>query len=457
MNDHIPKATTLPGRVGILRTVEESAGGVQMRLDSGAVLKRFHFLERALLTAIAGWIPGVHANEVKALLARVAWQSSLTADALRERVFELRYPSRLIEVADDEPLVRIFQAASHAPSGVALLDALAEVYLPALAAAHAGYLDASDSLADGPSQRFLELSVAEKGAAIDELRAAALEERAAGSTDASVDRESLEWSAALGALLDEAGGVSITAPRATDVPRIVAPGREFAVPVDPARDHRYFPCAFYWPDALDPSLPAPTGAELQLRVAVSHLNEVWAVETAGAMLAELSDELGWEFVLDAARWTYDEARHMLMGQRRVASWGLDLSHVPLGRYIYDAVHDGGDPLYRIGMLGFFETKNIGKKKVRARAFGAMGDEESERDMQFDWADETIHAEYGRRWLKALLEGRGRSGDDYAEVLDECERLVAARVARATPAEAEAINACASRLVAEAQSLVSVGS
>ena len=111
-------------------------------------------------------------------------------------------------------------------------------------------------------------------------------------------------------------------------------------------------------------MPAPAGAALQLRVAVSHLNEVWAVETAGAMLVELSDELGWEFVLDAARWTYDEARHMLMGQRRVASWGLDLAHVPLGRYIYDAVSDGGDPLYRIGMLGFFETKNIGKKKER---------------------------------------------------------------------------------------------
>ena len=62
--------------------------------------------------------------------------------------------------------------------------------------------------------------------------------------------------------------------------------------------------------------PAPRGTELQLRVAVSHLNEVWAVETAGAMLAELAGELGWEFVLDAARWTYDEARHMLMGQRR---------------------------------------------------------------------------------------------------------------------------------------------
>jgi hypothetical protein len=452
MNDQVSKAKA--NRGGVLRSLEASAGGVQMRLDSGAVLKRLHFLERALLTAVAGWIPGVHSIEVKALLARVAWQGSLTADALRERVFELRYPSRLIEVADDEPLVRIFQAAAHAPSGVALLDALSTVYLPELMQAHEQYLAASDALADGPSQRFLALSVEEKRDAISELREAASWEVAARGAEADVDGESAEWVAALAALLLEAGGVGLDTPRPTQVPRVVSPGREFAVPADPGRDRRYFQCAFYWPDALDSGLPAPTGAQLQLRVAVSHLNEVWAVETAGAMLAELSDELGWEFVLDAARWTYDEARHMLMGQRRVASWGLDLAHVPLGRYIYDAVHDGGDPIYRIGMLGFFETKNIGKKKVRARAFGAMGDEESERDMQFDWADETIHAEYGRRWLKALLEGRGRSGDDYAEVLEECERLVAARVARATPEEAAAITECAARLVAEAQALAS---
>jgi uncharacterized ferritin-like protein (DUF455 family) len=446
MNDHVP--------IAILRTLDESGASVQMRLDTGAVLKRFHFLERALLTAEAGWIPGVHAIEVKALLARAAWQSSLTADALRERVFELRYPSRLIEVADDEPLVRLFQASAHAPSGVALLDALADIFLPALADAHERYLRASDELADGPSRRFLTLSVDEKRVLADEIRIAAMHERVARGPDQEADRASDAWCAELARLLAGLGGVGLEAPTPLTIPQIVAPGREFDVPRDPGRDHRYFPCAFYWPDAIDPSLPAPAGAELQLRVAVSHLNEVWAVETAGAMLSELGDELGWEFVLDAARWTYDEARHMLMGQRRVASWGLDLAHVPLGRYIYDAVTDGGDPIYRIGMLGFFETKNIGKKKVRARAFGEMGDQESERDMQFDWADETIHAEYGRRWLKELLERRGRSGDDYNEVLAECERLVAARVSRATPAETEAIVACAEQLVIEAQVLVS---
>ena len=47
----------------------------------------------------------------------------------------------------------------------------------------------------------------------------------------------------------------------------------------PARDDRYFLSSFYWPDVLDPSYPYGDGVALQLRSAVSHLNEVWAVES----------------------------------------------------------------------------------------------------------------------------------------------------------------------------------
>ena len=75
------------------------------------------------------------------------------------------------------------------------------------------------------------------------------------------------------------------------------------------------------------------------------------------------------------------------------------------------------------MLGYFETKNIGRKHERAAAFHAMGDTTSETDMEFDWADETLHAEYGRRWLKELLEPRGEDPESWPAVLEHCEQLV----------------------------------
>jgi uncharacterized ferritin-like protein (DUF455 family) len=214
----------------------------------------------------------------------------------------------------------------------------------------------------------------------------------------------------------------------------------------PARDDRYAPHTFYWPDTIVPEYPYGEGVALQVRSAVSHLNEVWAVDTAGAILHALAPELGWEWIRDAGRWTYDEARHMLMGKRRLESWGLPSALIPLGGYIYEACA-GQDPLYRLGMLGYFETKNIGRKRERADAFHAMGDTTSETDMEFDWADETLHAEYGRRWLKQLLTTRGQDPESWQAVLDRCEELVAERVAQATNEDRERIVNAAEALLA----------
>ena len=225
-------------------------------------------------------------------------------------------------------------------------------------------------------------------------------------------------------------------------------GTPFRLAEEPARDDAYFSSSFYWPDAIVPGYPYGEGVALQVRSAVSHLNEVWAVDTAGALLHGLAPELGWEWIRDAGRWTYDEARHMLMGKRRLEAWGLPAARIPLGGYIYEACA-GQDPLYRLGMLGYFETKNIGRKRERAAAFHAMGDTTSETDMEFDWADETLHAEYGRRWLKELLELRGEDPDSWPAVLERCEQLVAERVARATPEDRARITAAADALVAEA--------
>jgi Protein of unknown function (DUF455) len=353
---------------------------LRVRFDTAQALTRLFYREQAVVLACGGWIPRVAPLEHKAELARTAWESALAADALRERVFELRYPVRFL----DE------QAEALSVETPGELRALAQ----ALADDHGAYLAVADELADGPSIRIVESARRDKDRQLDALAGIELED------------------------------------------------------ADPARDERYFASSFYWPDVLDPGYPYGEGVALQVRSAVSHLNEVWAVETAGRILQELSPELGWEFTSDAARWLYDESRHMLMGKERLARWGFEPAQIPLGGYIYEACA-GQDPLYRLGMLGYFETKNIGRKRDRAATFHEMGDLTSETDMEFDWADETLHAEYGRRWLRRLLETRGEDPELWPAVLERCEGLVSERIGRATPAELERIRACADALVAAA--------
>src|SRR5436305_2681988 len=123
-----------------------------MRFDTAQILKRFFFLERSLLISQAAWILDVAPLEMKTALARFIWQSSETAHALRERVFELRFPSRLLEEeGSDRALIEIFNGARDSPSAPAFLLCVGQVLLPALRDAYRAYLEASDEIADGPT------------------------------------------------------------------------------------------------------------------------------------------------------------------------------------------------------------------------------------------------------------------------------------------------------------------
>jgi uncharacterized ferritin-like protein (DUF455 family) len=404
-------------------TTLPSAHELRERIDTAQVLTRFHYLERALTLACGAWIPSVPRLEQKAALARTAWQCSLAAEGLRERVFELRYPSRLLEAGADEAVIRVYEAGINAPDADSFLLGVSEVLLPALLAEYREFLGASDELDDGPTARILEAAARDK-------------EEQLGTLGQGLGSDPRTWPKEV-----RRGLETLEPPR----------GTTFSLAEDPARDDRYFASSVYWPDVVDPTYPYGEGLALQVRSAVSHLNEVWAVETAGAILHALAEPLGWEFVRDAARWTYDESRHMLMGKRRLEAWGLEPGLVPLGGYIYEAGR-GEDPLYRLGMLGYFETKNIGRKRDRAAAFREMGDRMSETDMEFDWADETLHAEYGRHWLKRLLETRGEDPEGWPQVLERCEELVRDRIAATTADEQARIRACADQLLARAEAL-----
>ena len=392
-----------------------STQNLRERVDTAQVLTRFHYLARALALACGGWIAGVPRLETKAALARAAWQHTLAGDAFRERVFELRYPSRFLDEGADAPLIRVYESVIDAPSGGDFVAGLAEAVLPDLAERYQAFLADTDELDDGPTVRIVDTALRDVREMIEALKT--------GGTHVT-------W---LSQLRD---GIQSLAPLA---------GEPFHLQEQPARDDRYAQHSFYWPDVIVPDFPYGEGVSLQVRSAVSHLNEVWAVETAGAILWALAPELGWDWIRDAGRWCYDEARHMLMGKRRLDAWGLPAEETPLGGYIYEACA-GQDPLYRLGMLGYFETKNIGRKRERAAAFHEMGDATSEVDMEFDWADETLHAEYGRRWLKDLLEQRGEDPESWPQVLERCEELVRERLAQATEADREAILARAERLL-----------
>ncbi len=418
-----------------------------MRLDTAQILKRFYFCERSLVISCSAWLPLIGGIDPKTRLPLFSWQNSQTANELRNRVFELKYPSRSMnEEGADRPLVALFDELQNSPSALAFFSSLATVLLPAMESAYEEFLRHSDPLADAPTHRFLAVAVAEKRQQIAATQEWANEEF---SRTPAHRAAAAAWTAALRQRLDQLGGVGTDdAPPDLTVNPIPG-GRPYEVPRKPARDSTYRETRFYWPDNVDPTFPYGEGLRLQLRSAVSHLNEVWAVETGGIILSVFADQLPWEWIHDAARWTYDEARHCRMGHDRLTAWGFQPHELPLGTYIYDSAA-GEDPIYRLGMLFFFETKNIGHKPQRIKAFKSLGDAASEHDMDFDWADETIHAGYGKKWLQALMEIRGEDPTKYDEIRDRCGALVQAVVKTAEPAEIAELKEVVEALVARAE-------
>ena len=418
-----------------------------MRLDTAQLLKRFFFCERSLLISEAAWIPVIAPLEIKTGLARFIWQNAETADALRERVFELRFPSRLLEEEGaDRALSELFGAVKDSPSAPAFLHSVGRVLLPALRDAYRSYLAASDEIADGPTHRFLSLALSEKE---EQIRAFETWAEAELSRNPRSPAESSAWIRAVAERLTAVGGVGVGPSPAAELVGPVPGSKAYAIPDRPARDLRFWPCRFYWPDIVDPSYPYGEGLQLQLRSGISHLNEVWAIETGGVILSAFADLLPWEWIHNSARWTYDESRHCRMGYQRLMDWGFEPAEIPLGTYIYESA-SGQDPIYRLGMLYFFETKNIRHKLTRAQLFHGYGDKMSEHDMDFDWADETIHAGYGKRWLKELLALRGEDPSAHDQIRERCGQLVRELVNTASEEEVAAIKKVAGALMAKAE-------
>jgi hypothetical protein len=77
-------------------------------------------------------------------------------------------------------------------------------------------------------------------------------------------------------------------------------------------------------------------------------------------------------------------------------------------------------------------------------------------MEFDWADETIHAHFGQRWLKALHDLQPQIVPTPDEVKARCEASIAAFIATATDADRDDTRRVAQAMIAKAEAMISRG-
>lgn len=385
--------------------------------DAALVLKRFYFIQRELVKMQAGWTPGTEHWELKLLLPEFLWQDALIAGQLRDRVLELRYPERRMEVEADADCLEFWRALGDAPSGEAFSIALQQHGKASLREAFSNYMATADSLDDAPTMRILKHAIAD----LDSQQKRWGE--ANGDFVSAFPARSIEtqeWAAAVGRAFEKLPPFWWDAAESCQfhsaLDELAALRRPFSISRKGIRDRRFKRAKFSWPDSLWPERGAGVGFELQVRQAQAHLNEIWATEMAAACIYDLIEESPPEFLEDASRWCFDELRHCKMGYTRFLDWGFSKSEMPLGSFSYDA-GESLDPVSRLGIIFYFETTFINTKSERTKTFAAFGDQTSSQDMDYDWADELIHTYYGKRWLTYFLEqeGQGRTTNDIKNI------------------------------------------
>ena len=361
--------------------------------DAAKLLKRLYLTERETMRALGARQMAVANWELKVATPRHMWHDSMHADALRNRVLELRYPRRDVEVGHDPDLIAFLDHLTRAESDAEFALGVYTVLKPALINTYNAYLARADELNDAPSIYQISHIL------IDEQeQLAAIAPVLAGLPPDEVTAAQ-PWVDHLHAHLAAIGGLAGDGPRSEDP---ATPGYAdrppYEVPTRAVRDPRFSPAV-----VESPARPATNQRERQVWYAIDHANEVWAAEVPGAFMWAYRD-MPWNFYTDVARWSYDEMRHSLSGVRRLTAWGFEtgVDYPMVGDPYHAILEKGGDLRDVLALLYFFEKDAPAHRQQTTRQFRAMDDMATTQDTDYDWADEAIHLKYGYTWLQHML-------------------------------------------------------
>ncbi|MBA2537639.1 MAG: hypothetical protein H0V20_09460 [Actinobacteria bacterium] len=351
-------------------------------------LRRLHETATAHLTSTPEW-------EVKCALGLHLWLDAEHATAIRSRVAELREPPLHLDGVPDNALERAFSEAIRARSTAELLAAVYGVLRAELLTALRDHLAALNPLFDHPTRRLL-CTIAREQEEMLEWGGAAL----------AVFGESphaIAFAAHVRVYLAAAGGIAGTEPiPASELPPPRSDGGRYEMDTRPRRDARFR-------DGLnnsgkvskrhrDSSLPLE---ERALALLYKRLLEMDVPEMMAPIIYRAEGK-PWAYYADMSRQLWDEARHPMMGEVGLTALDVPFYRYPLDRKFSELLNSRFTPLEAHLILWKIE------QSLMPRTTGKRAEWELARDggnelmiamQDYDWADEVLHAQIGRRHLE----------------------------------------------------------
>ena len=327
--------------------------------DNVARLLRYHWIEKRLAEIMTSTLAAVPEWEVKGAFSLHQWLDIEHADALRNRVREMRHPMPRTDVAPDDALEERLTAIARSRTTLELLKGMQSIRAELLAGYREHYAH-SNPLVDHPTRRVLRQIITE-------------------------EEETMAW---------------------LDAAVAAAPEGRIEPGFKPHRDARFQESYNFnfTPHNVKP-LEYVSADERNLALLCKRLLEMDVPEMMASFIAE-QPEQPWEFQLDYRRQLWDEARHSMMGEVALESRDVDWTKIPLNVGFSLRLNLHATARERQLLLWAIEQSLMPAdtgKRYEYETARAAGDELSAHFHDYDWADEVLHAQIGRRWLEPSRE------------------------------------------------------
>ena len=358
-------------------------------------LKRLHYVLKRLYETLTARITGEPIYELKTAFSYHAYLCAEQVTLIRKRVSEMREPPLGLDKIPHAGLERLMDEVIAAPTTETLLLGVYEVALPAVLQACKRLKVEAHPLADAPTVRIAKLmefelsDAAQFGeAAIQQLVTSEVREAAA------------LWLGVLRQCLQAARELDGTQAASVDIPDPLHSREPYCFVKEPRRDERFQdsfnagvnPEAFLYDERFLPR-------DKTLMMYYKRIREIDVPEMMASILVELGPQEPWEFHQEMMRQLWDEARHAMMGEVGFAAQGLDWRKIPINFTWSRNLNLQLDARERHGVLFFIEQGLMPRtgKRYEYEVGMQSGDPLSGLFQDFDWADEVLHAQIGRRW------------------------------------------------------------
>jgi len=363
------------------------------------VLHRYRYIHEKLLFIQAAHLPAREDWDLKSALGKHLYEDAEAADQLRKRLAQLRTALPVINRDPDPSLTLLMDELIHANNDLELTIGIYDVIKPALIVTYKKHLTKTQQIVDQPTIRILKGILADLEDQVEWGREM-IKEIQEAHIYPDTNGQFMEK---LTSFLRAAGGIDGLEDKTTDLPRRFRSHQEFQLPLHSKRDPRKMgPCTLIRTGVPSPS-EDPIEARLQDMMRIRQ-EEMTAAELLAGVIY-IQKNMPWEFYFDLARHLWDEVRHSLFGQAALEAEGIDWMSQPQYTSDYD-INAQKLPGAQYTWLSIGIEEGAMTKTGKRAEYEFCRDQAKHPLMaqfqDYDWADEIVHAGFGRKWTPDLI-------------------------------------------------------